>query len=289
MLIETRIETALKAALARAKAGAAPPRLADAIDYALFPGGARVRPRLCLAVGRACGAGDDPALDAAAAAIELMHCASLVHDDLPCFDDADLRRGKPSVHRAYGEAIAVLAGDAMIVLAFDNLGVAAGERGALLARLVRVLSGAVGMPHGIIAGQGWESEPKVDLAAYQRAKTGALFMASAQAGAAIAGMEPQAWVSFGMRLGEAYQVADDLSDVLSDINETGKPRGQDDAHGRPSAVREYGLGESVARLKTLMAGAIDAIPDCPGRDALGKHIAGETARFAPRALAQCAA
>ena len=98
-----------------------PPRLADALRYAVFPGGARIRPRLCLAVAPACGDDDPAASDAAAAAIELLHCASLVHDDLPCFDDADLRRGRPSVHRAFGEPLAVLAGDALIVLAFETL------------------------------------------------------------------------------------------------------------------------------------------------------------------------
>ena len=90
-----------------------------------FPGGARIRPRLCLAVAQACGEDQPAVTDAAAAAIELLHCASLVHDDLPCFDDAPIRRGKPSVHRAFGEQLAVLAGDALIVLAFETLALAA--------------------------------------------------------------------------------------------------------------------------------------------------------------------
>ncbi len=99
----TRIEKALDAALERAEVPECPPKLAAAIRYAVQPGGARIRPRLCLAVAAACG-DDHPALtDAAAAAIEILHCASLVHDDLPCFDDAELRRGKPSVHKAFGE------------------------------------------------------------------------------------------------------------------------------------------------------------------------------------------
>ena len=93
--------------------------------HAVLPGGARVRPQLCLSVAQACGDDLPEMSDAAAAAIELIHCASLVHDDLPCFDDADLRRGKPSVHRAYGEPLAVLAGDALIVMAFEALARAA--------------------------------------------------------------------------------------------------------------------------------------------------------------------
>src|SRR3954464_1359785 len=116
----TRIELALTVAVTRAEAPGCPPRLGSALRYAVFPRGARIRPRLCLAVARACG-DDQPALtDAAAASIELMHCASLVHDDLPCFDDAPIRRGKPSVHVAFGEQLAVLAGDAHIGLAFET-------------------------------------------------------------------------------------------------------------------------------------------------------------------------
>ena len=115
------IENALHSALDRAMEGEdqAPPLLAAAMRHAVFPGGARVRPRLCLAVGLACGIKPAGLLTAAAIAIELLHCASLVHDDLPCFDDADTRRGQPSVHAAFGERLAVLSGDALIVHAYD--------------------------------------------------------------------------------------------------------------------------------------------------------------------------
>ncbi|WP_284247035.1 polyprenyl synthetase family protein, partial [Methylobacterium haplocladii] len=115
-----RIETALDAAVAHLEAPGAPPRLAEALRYAVFPGGHRIRPRLCLSVARACGDDDPAAADAAAAAIELLHCASLVHDDLPCFDDAPMRRQKASVHVAFGEPLAVLTGDALIVAAFET-------------------------------------------------------------------------------------------------------------------------------------------------------------------------
>ena len=104
MTLTSRIEATLAEAVGRVQADCAPPRLAAGDDHAVLPGGARVRPQLCLSVALACG-DDRPELsDAAAAAIELIHCASLVHDDLPCFDDADMRRGRPSVHRAYGRA-----------------------------------------------------------------------------------------------------------------------------------------------------------------------------------------
>src|SRR5436305_3496348 len=114
MDVITRIERSLAAALRRSSERGCPPRLGEAMHHAVFPRGARIRPRLCLAVAAACGGDDPAAAEAAAAGIELMHCASLVHDDMPCFDNADLRRGRPTVHRAYGEPLAVLAGDALI-------------------------------------------------------------------------------------------------------------------------------------------------------------------------------
>ena len=121
-LMAQRVEIALEAAVARAEFGAAPPLLSAAVRHALFSGGARVRPQLALAIAGACG-DDEPALaDAAAAAIEMLHCASLAHDDLPCFDNAATRRGRPSVHALYGAPLAVLAGDALIVMAFEVLG-----------------------------------------------------------------------------------------------------------------------------------------------------------------------
>ena len=135
-----------------------PPRLAQALRYAVFPGGARVRPRLSLAVAMACG-DDRPELsNGAAAAIELLHCASLVHDDLPCFDDAATRRGKASVHAAFGEPLAVLAGDALIVRAFEALALAAVAEPLRLPALLGLLGAAVGAPNGIVAGQAWECE-----------------------------------------------------------------------------------------------------------------------------------
>jgi geranylgeranyl diphosphate synthase type II len=142
------------------------------MQHAVFPGGARIRPQLCLAVALACG-DDDPALaDAMAAALELLHCASLVHDDLPCFDNADTRRGLPSVHRAFGERLAVLSGDALIVMAFRELARAGSRHPERLATVMRWLDEGVGPPDGIVAGQAWECEPSARLDQYQRAKTG---------------------------------------------------------------------------------------------------------------------
>ena len=281
-----RIEQALFAALALGSGGGGPPKLATAVRHAVFPGGARIRPQLCLAVARACGDPDPALSDGAAVAIELLHCASLVHDDLPCFDDAALRRGLPSVHAAYGERIAVLAGDALIVLAFQVMGQAAAQTPRTLARLpalLALLARRVGMPQGIVAGQAWECEPFVGLAAYHRAKTGSLFAACTEAGALVAGADPQAWQGFGLALGEAYQVADDIRDVAVASDLLGKPQGRDLALCRPSSASELGLGGAIAHFDAVMARAVEAIPPCAGAPALRALARAESERLVPKA------
>ena len=278
----THIEQALAAALALGEAPGCPPKLASAVRHAVFPGGARIRPQLCLAVARACG-NDDPLLaDAAAVTIELLHCASLVHDDLPCFDDAPTRRGRASVHAAYGESLAVLAGDALIVLAFQALGAAGGQFPQRMAQVLGVVAKGVGMPHGIVAGQAWESESRVSLADYQRAKTGALFVAATAGGAIAAGADPQPWVALGEWLGEAYQVADDIRDVMADPALLGKPVGQDVALGRPSAAIDLGLGGAIAYFEKLVQSAIDSVPECASREAMRQLVRQESERLVPR-------
>jgi geranylgeranyl diphosphate synthase type II len=289
MQTATRIEQALKRAVATACGPGAPPLLAAALDYAVFPAGHRIRPQLCLAVAQACGDPDPHATDAAAAAIELLHCASLVHDDLPCFDDADLRRGKASVHVQYSEPLAVLAGDALIVHAFATLGAVGAENPARMAVLLQIVSEAVGSPHGIVAGQAWECEVAVPLSDYQRAKTGALFVAATRAGAASAGHDPEVWRMLGAKLGEAYQVADDLRDVLCDAEELGKPIGQDAIRLRPNAAAELGVAGAKAYLEELVKGAVDSVPACPGAADLRMLIKAQTEMFFPRQLARVAA
>jgi geranylgeranyl diphosphate synthase type II len=284
-----RIEQALSSALLQAEGVGGPPRLATALHYAVFPGGARIRPRICLAVAGACGADDAAVVDAASASIELLHCASLVHDDLPCFDDASTRRGKPSVHRAFGERLAVLSGDALIVLAFQTLARGISHRPDRLAPMLSIIARAVGGPAGIVAGQAWECEPRVALAEYQRAKTGALFVGSAMAGALAAGHEPSPWRLFGERLGEAFQVADDIIDVAADPLRSGKPGGRDAALGRPSAAHTLGLAGAVEHFETLVTEAIDAIPACPGATTLRHLMRKEADRLLPEEVAQLAA
>jgi geranylgeranyl diphosphate synthase type II len=289
MGIAKRIDQALTAAVDQASSRGCPPRLAEALSYSVFPGGARVRPRLCLAVAGACG-DDAPGLaDAAAAAIELLHCASLVHDDMPCFDDSPLRRGKPTVHKAFGERLALLVGDAMIVLAFQTLARGGRDFPERLGPLVLTIGEAVGMPVGICAGQAWESEPRVVLSDYHNAKTGALFVAACVAGAQAAGADPAPWRRVGERLGEAYQVADDLRDTCCSVDELGKPVQQDILLGRPNAVHELGVNGAVQRLRGLVDEAVVAVPSCPGSTELKALIAGESHRILPKELALRAA
>jgi geranylgeranyl diphosphate synthase type II len=289
MELSRRIESELANAIERVEAGSGPPRLAAAMRHAVFPGGARVRPRLSLAVALACGDRAPAASAAMAAGIELMHCASLVHDDLPCFDDATERRGRPSVHTLFGQPLAVLAGDALIVLALETVVLGAQSTPHLIAPLVTTLTRAVGATEGITAGQGWESEPEPPLARYHEQKTGALFVAATTGGALAAGADPEPWAKVGARLGLAYQVADDLMDAVSAGAEAGKPCAQDSAHHRPNAVGSLGVNGAVARLRGLIGETVAAIPDCPGAGQLRELVKAQALRLVPSALAELTA
>jgi len=276
-----RIEKGLHQALAIAESKTAPQNLQKALHHSIFPGGARIRPQLCLAVATACG-DDDPALStAAASAIELLHCASLVHDDLPCFDNALVRRGQASVHAAFGERLAVLAGDALIVLAFQYVASCSMRSPLRLAPVLRTIATSVGAPHGIVAGQAWECESKVQLKQYQKEKTGSLFEAATAAGAQAAGADADTWKPLGEWLGEAYQVADDIRDVLADQAMMGKPQGQDITHDRPSSARDLGLVGAVQHFDELVYKAINSIPSCKGEKMLRGLVAKEAERLIP--------
>ena len=281
MGLHTRINSAVEAAIRIGQAGTPPAKLSEALHYACTPGGARIRPTILMSVAMACGDDSPKMADAAAAALELIHCASLVHDDLPCFDDADVRRGKPSVHRAYSEPLAVLTGDSLIILAFEVLAMAAEHSPDRAVRLIRILSRQSGMPFGICAGQGWESEAKIDLSAYHQSKTGALFIAATQMGAIAAGQDEEPWFELGSRIGEAFQVADDLRDALYDSETLGKPVGQDDLHGRPNAVTVLGVDGAQSRLRDILSGAISSIPSCPGEAQLAEMVRMQAERLTP--------
>ncbi|MEM9330392.1 MAG: polyprenyl synthetase family protein [Pseudomonadota bacterium] len=289
MEMVARVEACLEEAIEHATAPSCPPKLAKAVQYAVFPGGARVRPQLCVSIAAACGSKEERIADGAAAAIELLHCASLVHDDLPCFDDADTRRGKASVHKLYGEPIAVLAGDALIVEAFNTICRTSASRPETMAQLIRCTASAVGMPSGIVAGQAWESEQHIDIKEYHRAKTGSLFVCAVSAGAIAAGQDPKAWCPLGDLIGSAYQIADDLMDAVGLAEECDKPVSQDLTLSRPNAVAKYGVDGAMSRLRKTIQDAVDSIPDCKGASELRGLIMAQATRLVPAKLAKSAA
>lgn len=185
------------------------------------------------------------------------------------------------MHRAFSEPLALLTGDSLIVLAFEVLARAGVADPARALNLTLILAQRTGMPGGICAGQGWESEPTVDLSAYHRAKTGALFIAATQMGAVAAGQEAEPWEELGARIGEAFQVADDLRDALCDEATLGKPAGQDDLHARPNAVSQLGVEGAIDRLKDILAGAIASIPSCPGEAMLAGMVRKTAEKLTP--------
>ena len=304
MDVLSRIEGAIEAALGPLLDDECPTRLAAALRASIFPGGARIRPKLVFAVADACGALDAPLVGRAAASIEFLHCASLVQDDLVCFDDALVRRGRPALHVAFDERLAILASDALIVGAFDLLadadyghaaappesgaGASVPDAAARLA-LVSMLSRRVGSRGGITAGQAWESEPTIDLDAYHRAKTGALFAAATEAGAIASGHAGAGWRRTGECIGAAYQIADDLHDVLGCPDRMGKPVAVDAANGRPNAAATLGVDGAAAKLGALIEEIVDTVPDCPHAARLVATIRDEATRFLPRGLARDAA
>jgi geranylgeranyl diphosphate synthase type II len=287
-LIE-RTELALARHFDAACGKGAPPQLVLAMRHAVFSGGARIRPQLCMAVAIACGDPQPALTDAAAIGLELMHCASLVHDDLPVFDNADTRRGKPTVHKAFSEQLALLAGDGLIVMAYRILSQGGAQADPLRRlQLLNNMTEGVGLPGGIVAGQAWECESKADLSQYQRAKTGALFAAATAAGAISAGSDPTPWLALGNYLGEAYQVADDIRDVMVDAASLGKPSGQDALLMRPSAANALGLEGAVLHFQGLIDRAGASIPDCSCRDMLRQLVLHEAQRLVPPVLCESA-
>jgi farnesyl diphosphate synthase len=225
-----------------------PAGLGDAMRYAVLDGGKRLRPLLVLAACDAVG-GDTAAAMRAAVAVELIHAYSLVHDDMPCMDDDALRRGKPTVHVKYGEAQAMLAGDAMQALAFEVLTPDDGMPAALQARLVSLLARAAGHD-GMAGGQAIDlaSVGKVldesALRDMHRRKTGALLQASVVMGAACGTTTPTAWEAlkdYGAAIGLAFQVVDDILDVTQASETLGKTAGKDLENNKPTYVTVLGM------------------------------------------------
>jgi len=254
-----RVEAVLRDALPSGEAG--PARLCAAMRYAALGEGKRIRPLLVYAAGQAIGVAP-PALDAAAAAVELIHAYSLVHDDLPAMDDDDLRRGRPTTHRAFDEATAILAGDALQVLAFDLLanapmpGVADGGRVEMIRLLARA-SGTAGMAGGQamdLAATGRRLEPR-QIEEMHGLKTGALIRASVLLACAaqprLAHAEREALDRYGRAIGLCFQIVDDLLDVLGDPSVTGKVAGADALRGKPTYPAIAGAAAARARAAEL--------------------------------------
>jgi geranylgeranyl diphosphate synthase type II len=242
-----------------------PEILHRSIRYSLLSGGKRIRPLLTMQVARDCGASEEAALDPACA-IEMVHTASLILDDLPCMDDAALRRGKAVNHRIYGEDTAILAATALLNRAFGVVAECEHIDASIRLALVRLLSDAVGS-NGIIAGQfldlhsDWRRQADVSgLTTMYAQKTGALFVAAVEAGARIAGVD-EAWVravrEYAINLGLAFQILDDLLDARGNTEEVGKDTGQDGQ--KMTVVSRLGVDEAQLEVRRYMDSAALAL------------------------------
>jgi farnesyl diphosphate synthase len=253
-------------ALSRWVPADAPAGLGEAMRYGVLDGGKRLRPLLVLAACEAVHGEADAAMRAAVA-VELIHAYSLIHDDMPCMDNDVLRRGKPTVHVKYGEASAMLAGDAMQALAFEVLTPDDGVAPAMQARLVALLARSAGHA-GMAGGQA------IDLAAtgqlldeaalrdMHRRKTGALLQASVLMGAATGGCAPAAWQAlsdYGAAIGLAFQVVDDILDVTQASDKLGKTAGKDADANKPTYVSVLGLEPARTEARALHRTALDAL------------------------------
>ncbi|MDE0693252.1 MAG: polyprenyl synthetase family protein [Gammaproteobacteria bacterium] len=224
-----------------------PATLHEAMRYTVFGGGKRLRPALVYAGGQLAGVEPD-ALDPAAAAVELIHAYSLVHDDLPVMDDDDLRHGQPTVHVRFGEAMAVLVGDALQALAFEMVAGAAPVLAQRWTQLLAEAAGAAGMVGGQVLDLAAEAREgplsAADLEAMHRRKTGALIRASVMLGASAGDLpneELEAVDAFARDIGLAFQIHDDVLDVVGTTAELGKPQGSDERQGKTTYVTLLGL------------------------------------------------
>lgn len=243
--------------------------LIDAMRYSLEAGGKRVRPRLVLEFARLCGGSEEAALPFACA-VEMIHTYSLIHDDLPCMDDDDLRRGKPSNHKVYGEDIALLAGDALLTLAFETLAddktaELAGDRACrLAAKTLARYAGAVGMVGGQVIDLKSENTnaPLEVLREMDEKKTACLIQAACELGciAANAGADKRrAAALYGESIGVAFQIQDDILDQTSSDEELGKPVGSDNENSKSTYVSLLGIEKCRALVDELTNQAIEAL------------------------------
>ena len=243
-------------------------RLQEAMRYSLLSGGKRVRPVMTLAFCDMLGGQWREALPFACA-LELVHTYSLIHDDLPCMDDDDLRRGRPTCHKVYGETMAVLAGDALQGEAFGLIAAAPAMTAQQRIDAVAVLSAACG-GGGMVAGQVLDvdhlAQGEADLRLLHRLKTGAMLQAAAELGCVAAGADDglrQRARDYGCHIGLAFQVRDDVLDVVADQGELGKPIGSDRAEGKRTFVDLLGLEACQALVAEETAKAKAALADLP--------------------------
>jgi farnesyl diphosphate synthase len=270
---QSRVETALDSWLP--PAAAEPRRLHEAMRYAILGAGKRIRPILVYASGEAFSV-PAYALDGPAVAVEMIHGYSLIHDDLPAMDDDDLRRGRPTCHKAFDEATAILAGDALQALAFhvlahdDAMSVGAAQRVRMIDTLATA-SGSLGMAGGQaidLAAVG-RSLDLAELENMHRHKTGALISACVELGALCSpdldAHTLERLSAYAQRIGLAFQIQDDILDIESDTETLGKPQGSDLAHNKPTYPRLLGLDGAKAAARRIHAEALDAVRDLDGR------------------------
>jgi len=253
--------------LAIPKESEEPERVHSAIRWSLFAGGKRFRPALLLATGQTFGAKNDDLLSAACA-LEMIHTYSLIHDDLPSMDNDKLRRGRPTCHVKFGEATAILAGDALQTLAFQTIAEDEGLSPDLRVRLITEIARAAGTPEGMVAGQAHDLDAEsrevtnTELERIHHRKTGALIRAAVRSGAIIAGVGEQelaAVTEYAINLGLLFQITDDLLDVTATAEDLGKTPGKDVRASKATYPGLYGIDATRAQLEAVHRAACDAL------------------------------
>jgi geranylgeranyl pyrophosphate synthase len=262
-------------------AAASPARLHEAMRWSIFAGGKRVRPVIVFAAGRTFG-GTDERLIRTAAAIEMIHTYSLIHDDLPAMDDDDLRRGRASCHKKFDEATAILAGDVLQTLAFKAIAYDVLLPVEVRVRVIQILSDAAGTPGGMAAGQQLDLEAEGTDAAIEEIreihnmKTGSLISASALAGAVIAGAdagELAAIKNYGDKLGLLFQITDDILDATQSTETLGKTAGKDAAAAKATFASFYGIEKASEMANELLADVYSSLEPIARDTTLLKGIA----------------
>lgn len=253
-----------------------PASLHKSMRYSIFAGGKRIRPILMLAACEAVGGNISQAMPAACA-MEMIHTYSLIHDDLPAMDDDDFRRGNPTNHKVFGEAVAILAGDALLTEAFillSNVAAASTVPPAALVQVIQEISccaGSRGMVGGQVVDMESEGNAEIDLATVQYIhthKTGALIKASVKSGALLGGAsskDAESLTRYGEAIGLAFQIADDILDIEGTTEEIGKDAGSDEARGKATYPAVMGLAEAKIRAAELVDIALDALSAFDGK------------------------